>query len=248
MAEARNRKRFGGKWLVIVLVVAAIAAAAAVTAVLKGRGRSVQSQFQLQEITRGNLENVVSSTGVIEAVGTVEIGTQVSGAISRICVDFNDQVRAGQLLAVLDTVPLRASVLDAQASLKRAEAQLEKAAYDYRQNLPLYERGLVSESEFMTMKIAVPTQEASVQSARAALDRAEFNFANALHPVADQRDGHRAQRRTGADRGGELQHADALSHRGESLARRNTRRGGRERHRPDTERSVGPVRGARLPG
>ncbi len=180
MAEARNRKRFGGKWLVIVLVVAAIAAAAAVTAVLKGRGRSVQSQFQLQEITRGNLENVVSSTGVIEAVGTVEIGTQVSGAISRICVDFNDQVRAGQLLAVLDTVPLRASVLDAQASLKRAEAQLEKAAYDYRQNLPLYERGLVSESEFMTMKIAVPTQEASVQSARAALDRAEFNFANAL--------------------------------------------------------------------
>jgi HlyD family secretion protein len=179
MAESRNRKRLNGKRLALVLVIGAIAAAVVIVAVKRG-GRSARSQFQLTEITRGNLENVVSSTGVIEAVGTVEIGTQVSGTISKIYTDFNERVHAGQLLAVLDTVPLRASVLDAQANLRRAEAQLEKAQYDYKQTLPLYERGLVSGSEFMTIKTNVPSQEASLQSSKAAVERANFNLANAF--------------------------------------------------------------------
>lgn len=149
-------------------------------AFMKGKARPAQSRFQLATIARGNIENIVSSTGVIEAVGTVEIGTQVSGTISKIYVDFNDRVRAGQLLAVLDTVPLKASVLDAQANLRRAEALLEKAQYDYRQTKPLYEKGLVSESEYITIKTNVPTQEAALQSAKAALERAKFNLANAF--------------------------------------------------------------------
>ncbi len=180
MAEARKVRNVSGKRLVVVIVVAALAAAVAITVALRGRTGSAASQFQLASIARGNLENIVSSTGVIEAVGTVEIGTQVSGTISKIYIDFNDRVNAGQLLAVLDTVPLKAAVLDAQANLRRAEAQLEKAEYDYRQIEPLYKRGLASESEFVTIKTSVPTQEASLQSAKAALERARFNFANAF--------------------------------------------------------------------
>ncbi len=180
MAQAVNRKRMSGRRLAAFIVIVAVAAAVAAAAVLKKRGDAARTQFQTEEIARGALENVVSSTGTIEAVGTIEIGTQVSGTIANLYVDFNDRVRARQLLAVLDTVPLRASVLDAQASLRRAEAQLEKAEYEYRQNLPLFEKGLVSESEFVTIKTNVPSQEASVQSAKAALERAKFNFANAF--------------------------------------------------------------------
>jgi HlyD family secretion protein len=180
MAHAMNRKRVNGRRLAALIVIVAAAAAVAVAAIAKKRAAAAREQFQTEAIARGTLENVVSSTGVIQAVGTVEIGTQVSGTIASLYVDFNDRVRAGQLLAVLDTVPLLASVLDAHASLRRAEAQLEKAEYDYRQNLPLFEKGLVSESEFMTMKTNVPSQEASVQSARASLERAKFNFANAF--------------------------------------------------------------------
>jgi len=66
--------------------------------------KSTNGKFTFDKITRGDLINTVSSTGTISAVSTVEIGTQVSGIIDNLNVDFNDQVKKGQLLAVLDSV------------------------------------------------------------------------------------------------------------------------------------------------
>jgi HlyD family secretion protein len=169
------------KRIVIPIVVAAVAAAAVIaTVAVKSKNGEAENRFQLGEVTKGSIENSVSSTGTIEAIGTVEIGTQVSGTIAKIYVDFNDHVRAGQLLAVLDTIPLKASVLDAQASVKRAEAQLQKARSDYDRNKPLYEKKLVSEADFVTLETNVPAQEAALQSAKATLERAQFNYENAF--------------------------------------------------------------------
>jgi HlyD family secretion protein len=134
------------------------------------------SRFQFGEVTRGDLENTVSSTGTIEAVTTVEVGTQVSGIISKILADFNDNVRKGQILAVLDTIPLRTQVLDAEARVEQDRAQLEQAESDFRRNQPLFEKGMISEEEFLPFKVKLQTQRAVVKSSGAALVRARQNL------------------------------------------------------------------------
>jgi len=133
-------------------------------------------QFTFGKITRGDLVNSVSSTGSISAVSTVEVGTQVSGIIDKLYVDFNDQVRKGQLLAVLDTVLLKTTLLDAQANMAKARAQLEQANADYSRNLPLFEKKLISEAEFLPLQIQLKTQKANLTSAEAALARADRNL------------------------------------------------------------------------
>ncbi len=138
--------------------------------------KNTNGKFTFDKITRGDLINTVSSTGTINAVSTVEVGTQVSGIIDKLYVDFNDQVRKGQLLAVLDTVLLKTSLMDAQANLEKAKAALEQATADYDRNLPLFEKALISEAEFLPIKIQVKTQRASLTSAKASFERAQRNL------------------------------------------------------------------------
>jgi len=138
--------------------------------------KGANSQYTFKKIGYGDLINTVSSTGTINAVSTVEVGTQVSGIIDRLYVDFNDQVRKGQLLAVLDTVLLKTALMDAEANVDRAKAQLEQATADYNRNLPLFQKGLISEAEFLPIQIQVKTQKASLISTQASLQRAERNL------------------------------------------------------------------------
>jgi len=144
-----------------------------------GRSKTT-SQYQFEEIARGNVENTVSSTGTISAVGTVEVGTQVSGTIARLYVDFNDKVNKGQLLAVLDTVLLRATVLDARASVEIVQAQMEQAQADYNRNLALFEKKLLSEAEFLPFRIKIKTQQASLKASQATLERTQHNLRYAV--------------------------------------------------------------------
>jgi HlyD family secretion protein len=147
---------------------------------LRHRSPQTQKQYTFEEIQRGDLANIVSSTGTMEAVGTVEVGTQISGVIDRLYVDFNDRVKKGQVLAVLDTVMLRASVLDARANYEKAVAQLEEARSICERNLKLFEKELISEAEFLPHKVRVKTQQATLKSADAALIRAEQNLKYAV--------------------------------------------------------------------
>lgn len=147
------------------------------TFAFKSLGRDdKKNQYQFAQITRGDLENTVSSTGTINALGTVEIGTQVSGTISRIYADFNDRVSKGQLLAVLDTLVLKTTILDAEANLEKAEAQLQAAQADYDRNKALFEKGYMSDAEFLPFQINLKTQKAAVKSANASLQRAQNNL------------------------------------------------------------------------
>ncbi len=143
---------------------------------LRHRPPQTQKHYTFEEIHRGDLANLVSCTGTMEAVGTVEVGTQISGVIDRLYVDFNDRVRKGQVLAVLDSVLLRASVLDARANYEKAVAQLEEAQSTYNRNLKLFEKALISEAEFLPHKVRVKTQQATLKSGSAALIRAEKNL------------------------------------------------------------------------
>jgi HlyD family secretion protein len=143
--------------------------------------RSAKSgdQYTFGEINYGDIENTISSSGTLSPVTTVEIGTQVSGTLARVYVDYNDVVKKGQLLAVVDTVLLKTSVMDAEAGLTKAEAQLEQAQADYQRNQSLLNNKMISDSDFLPFSVNLKTQQASLVSAQADLQRARRNLENA---------------------------------------------------------------------
>jgi len=132
--------------------------------------------FTFAEIKKGDLNVIISSSGTIQAIKTVDVGTQVSGKIDQLLVDFNSQVKRGQLLAVLDTVVLAASVRDAQSSLDRAKAQYDQAVAVHERNKQLYEKSFMNEVDFIASKTNVQVLLANLKSAVTALDRAKLNL------------------------------------------------------------------------
>ncbi len=138
------------------------------------------SSFKLAELKRGELSETITSTGTLEAVKTVEVGTQVSAKIVNIYVDYNDVVTKGQILAVLDTTFLSANVKDAKASLAKAEAQFEEAKSKYELSDRLHKKSMISELDYISSKTEFVTANASVQSARSNLERAETNLEYAV--------------------------------------------------------------------
>lgn len=135
------------------------------------------AKFELEEIKRGNLENIVSCTGTLSAVSTVNVGSQVSGIVEKMLVDFNDNVKKGDLLAVLDKTMFNASVKDAEAGILRARAQYDQAQAELKRNQPLFEKGHLSESEFLVTKTNAETATASLRSAESTLKRAQTQLA-----------------------------------------------------------------------
>lgn len=133
-------------------------------------------QFTFGQIERGNFELTVSSTGTLAAVETVEIGTQVSGTIDRIMVDYNETVKNGDVLAVLDQSLFKVAIQNAKAGLLKAQAELKEAESEYKRNKPLYEKGFISEQEFLPFDTAVTTSKASLLSAQATLQQAEIDL------------------------------------------------------------------------
>ncbi len=164
------------KFITIVLVLAIGGAAA--WYLLQDRGAEVSS-YRFVTVELGDLESVVSTTGTLEAVTTVEVGTQVSGIINEIFVDFNDTVRKGQVIARLDTTLLESSVKDSEANLERNEAQLRQAQREYTRIDGLYEKEIVAENEFNSAQYDLEVAQASVKSARVALEKARQNLAYA---------------------------------------------------------------------
>lgn len=134
-------------------------------------GNGDEGTFEFAEIERGDLENTVSSTGTLSAVETVEVGSQVSGIIAGLYADYNDPVKKGQLLAVLDKTLFEVSIRDAEAAVARASAKLEQAKAEVNRNRPLFEKGHLSEMEFLVTKTTALTAEADLKTAKAALNR-----------------------------------------------------------------------------
>lgn len=145
----------------------------------KGGGGKDAVTFEFAAIERSRVEDFVSSTGTLSARTEVEVGTQVSGTIDKVLVDFNDTVKAGQLIALLDTQTLDTQVATAQADLARAEAQAEQATQDLERKKQIFEKKFLSEGEYLPFVTAKKTADAGVLGAKAALKRAETNRAYA---------------------------------------------------------------------
>ena len=132
--------------------------------------------YRTATVTRGSLRSTVSATGALQAVRTVQVGTQVSGQIAQIYVDFNDKVKKGQLLARIDPTLQQQAVEDAQAQLEKAQAQLTQAQDEYTRSKSLFDARVITASEFGTTQSTFAVQQASVKSAKIALDRAKQNL------------------------------------------------------------------------
>ncbi len=132
--------------------------------------------YRFAAVERGSLQSSVSATGALSAVRTVQVGTQVSGQVSGIYVDFNDRVRKGQLLARIDPTLQQQAVQDAQAGLERAQAQLSLAQAEYARNKQLFDAKIVTASEYGAVESNFAVQQANVKSARIALQRAQKNL------------------------------------------------------------------------
>ncbi|GJQ64804.1 MAG: hypothetical protein SCALA702_38570 [Melioribacteraceae bacterium] len=132
--------------------------------------------YEFAKIERGDIYSKITSTGTLEAVTTVDVGTQVSGKIERIYYDFNDNVKANTLLAVLDTTFLAASVKDAEANLTRMEALFEEADKKFDLAKELYTKAMISELDYISAKTSAKTASANLQSAKSTLERQRTNL------------------------------------------------------------------------
>ena len=142
--------------------------------------------YRFATLERGDLESAVSATGILNAVTSVQVGTQVSGQIAAIYVDFNDQVKKGQLIARIDPVLQEQAVKDAQAGLDRNRAELARTREEYERNKGLFGNKVLTEVEFNTAKYAYDVAQANVKSAQVAVDRSRQNLAyTAIHAPVD---------------------------------------------------------------
>jgi RND family efflux transporter, MFP subunit len=141
--------------------------------------------YRFATVERGNIRSTVSATGALNAVTTVSVGTQVSGQVSELLVDFNDHVKKGELLARIDPTLAQGAVTDAQANLGKTQAQAVQASRDYQRNKELTNDGLVAKSAYEVTQATAEVAQAGVKSARVALDRARQNlsYTNIYAPI-----------------------------------------------------------------
>ncbi|NJD63155.1 MAG: efflux RND transporter periplasmic adaptor subunit [Deltaproteobacteria bacterium] len=135
--------------------------------------------FKTSRVERGDITQSVSATGTLNAVTTVQVGSQVSGTISKIFVDFNSQVKKGQPIAQIDTRLFEASVRQSRGGLDNAKANLEKAKVTaanslrtLRRNKELIRDGFVSQADVDNSQTDYEAAEAAVQSAAAQVEQA----------------------------------------------------------------------------
>jgi HlyD family secretion protein len=132
--------------------------------------------YRTATIQRGSVKSTVSATGTLSAVQTIQVGTQVSGQIAAIYVDYNNHVKKGQLLARIDPTLQNQAVEEAQAQLERAQATMGQAQGDYTRGKQLFDARFLAASEFSIVQSNFSVQKANVKSAVIALERARQNL------------------------------------------------------------------------
>jgi len=133
----------------------------------------------------GYIANTVTATGTVQPVDTVAVGTQVSGTISKVFVDFNSQVKKGQLLAELDKTILNAQVQQIVGNLQQAQSQIVYEQSNYSRQSQLYKVGAISKADYEAAQNALRVAEANSKSVRSQLQAAQKNLslANIYSPI-----------------------------------------------------------------
>lgn len=140
----------------------------------------VEDEVKQQDITTS-----VTATGTIEPVTSVDVGTQVSGIVSKLYVDYNSVVKAGQVIAELDRTNLMSDLSSAQANLKSAQSELEYQKTNYERYKALYEKGLISANDYDQTHLSYIKAQQSVSTQKENVKRAQTNlgYATITSPI-----------------------------------------------------------------
>jgi len=141
--------------------------------------------FETIRVEKGTITNTVTATGTIEAITTVEVGTQVSGILQHVYVDFNDIVKQGQVLARLDETSLRAQVDQSLSAVNQAQAQLVYQEATYNRLKVLKDKELIAQGDFDQAVFNYENSKGSLSNAKSALARAQVNldYATITSPI-----------------------------------------------------------------
>lgn len=169
-------------WIILGVVVVAIAATIIVKA---SKSANKELVIRTHVVTEYTVENTVTATGTIEPVETVEVGTQVSGKVEKIYVDFNDVVKKGQLMAELDKQTLNQSLSRAKASLTSAESQLNYAKLTYERTKQLYEANAATLAAYQEAQNTYTQAQMNKRNAQASYDQAmvDLGYAEIYSPI-----------------------------------------------------------------
>lgn len=161
-------------------IVTGALAAALIAGIWWWNARPAPLEWRTAPVTRGAVEVTVTSTGTLQAVTTVQVGTQVSGSIAGLYVDFNDRVTKGQVIARLDTTLLDAALKDALSGLERVSALAQQSAAERDRARSLFQRDLISRAELEQAEASARVAAANLSSARAQVERARINLRYAI--------------------------------------------------------------------
>lgn len=137
-------------------------------------------RYKTADVDRGSIVQFVTATGTLNPVGLVNVGTQVSGTVSEVNVDFNDRVKQGQVLLKIEPTLLQAVIKQNVASLNAARASFTLADSNYNRNTRLVEQGFISATALEQLKQTLEAAKAQVQVAEALLERARADMNNSI--------------------------------------------------------------------
>lgn len=168
------------------LVIVAVAAIAALAVwLLSGGKKEEKIMFDTAAVAPANIMNSITATGTIEPVTSVTVGTQVSGIVSKLFVDYNSVVKKGQVIAELDKTNLMSQLNTAKTQLATAQSQLNYQTANYKRYKTLFEKGLVAADDFDNAKLSYTQAKEQVASAKEEVQRAQTNlgYATITSPI-----------------------------------------------------------------
>ena len=176
-----KKKIFSKVWIAMILVVVIAVAAW----LLSGGKKEEQINFKQEKVATHTLQNSITATGTIEAVTSVTVGTQVSGIVNKLYVDYNSVVKKGQAIAELDKTNLISELNTAKANLASTESNLSYQSANMKRYQTLYKKGLVSADEYENALLAYRQAKEQVASSRENVQRAQTNlgYATITSPI-----------------------------------------------------------------
>lgn len=174
-------KKLSKVWLLLTLV---IIVALAAWAMSSGK-KEEQISFDTATVASANIQNSITATGTIEPVTSVTVGTQVSGIVSKLYVDYNTVVKKGQIIAELDKTNLTSQLNSAKTQLAVAQSQLNYQTSNFNRYKTLFQKGLVAADEYENAQLSYKQAKEQMVSAKEEVQRAQTNlgYATITSPI-----------------------------------------------------------------
>jgi len=173
LLKTKNKMKKNKK---IILISIAVLVVAIIAYFAFGKKEETKIEYTSAKVEKTTIFKVVTATGTLNAQQTIDVGTQVSGIVSKIYVDFNDYVKKGQVIAMIDTVNLVSSVIDAEANVLKAKTQLILQERENERYKELLSKNAVSQSNFDEINTSYLAAKISLKSAQTQLSRAKTNL------------------------------------------------------------------------